>query len=205
MKPVIFNSIDGLVTQTDLADRTIRITLQKIEIFIPVSELRENFMKDYPIIFSGILDLFSRALRRIPHIKPDGKARMGDFLILGEAVSQELGNDAGYFSQILRQNKIDYAYEKLMETAVGSAVVSYFEEEEAQPFKKTSISNVKNRLEGYSDFTDEWPETEKKMASELRKLTPLFEEIGLKIQFHSRKGGGVPITIKKSTNENSND
>jgi hypothetical protein len=205
MKPVIFNSINGLISQSDLADRAIRITFQKIENYTPVSELRENFMKDYPSIFSGMLDLFSRALQRIPQIKPDGKARMGDFQILGEAVSQEMGNAAGYFSQILRQNKMDYSYENLRNSAVGSAVVSYFEEEEAEPFEKTSINNVKNSLEGYSDYNDEWPETEKKMASDLRKLSPLFEEIGIKIHFHTRKGRGVPITIKKITNENSND
>ena len=161
--------------------------------------MREEFELDYAIIFSGLVELFSLALALMPQIEKDESARMGDFVILGEAVAQVLGHDAGYFSEILQRMKTDRSSAQIHDSAVGTAVLNYSEENE-EPIRSL-ISETYKKLKNYSDFADEWPDTVKQFAAELRSLESELEQVGIELTFHTRSSRGYEVTIARKSDE----
>lgn len=103
---VVFNGITQLVRRPDLADRTITITLERID---PANrreerEMWEEFDRELPGILGGIFDTISRAMAIFPTVKLRNLPRMADFCRWGYSVAEALGGRGAEFLRAYADN-----------------------------------------------------------------------------------------------------
>lgn len=195
--PTIINGIPKLVTRKDLAQRTISIELPEISRKIPESQLKEEFNRDWPKIFRGLLDLFCDTLKILPSVEAEPSARMGDFAMLGEAVSLALGHEKGTFMKVYRENQSHSRAVEIDKSPVASAIVTYFDEDRDN-INRMQCKELHKLLEDYTSSSDEWPENSKAFKSALMKVAPTLSELGITIDCpNKRTNKGYIVSITK--------
>ncbi len=92
---VVFNGIDVIVTQGDLADRLLRVHLHRIEDKDRRGdeELAAEWADARPQIFGGLLDLASGVQQRLTDITVENLPRMADFARVLAGVDEVLGTN----------------------------------------------------------------------------------------------------------------
>ena len=118
--PTILNGINPVITASDLSDRAIRIHLPKIsgKAMREESEIRTAFEKSQQSIFSGLLDIFVKALKEVDNIELKIKPRMVSYSILGEAVGKVLKWKGSF-----NDNYLGMRSSLLIEATQGSPVI----------------------------------------------------------------------------------
>jgi hypothetical protein len=92
---ILLNGIDVGALRGDLADRTMPITLDRIEESARLTErqLNEHWTKDHPRIFSDLLSLAAETIKRFSSVRLASHPRMADFALILAAVDQVLDTD----------------------------------------------------------------------------------------------------------------
>ncbi len=105
MRPVLITSIEDVIGQPDLLDRSLAIELEPIPDHKRKTEaaLWAEFDAAKPGILGGLLDAVAEALAILPTVVAENRPvpRMADFAIFGEAVARALGEAPGQFLEIL--------------------------------------------------------------------------------------------------------
>lgn len=200
-RPVMLNSIAGVATRPDLIERTIRVDAPSI----PQSERQEEselaigWIEDAPKILGGLLDLFSKALQKLPGVKLPNRQRMADFERLGEAMMQARGAPAGAFSKL---------YAKAVKAGTELALESYgivgaLDALMASP-DRTRGGNWSGTIgqlfvqlidEGRGLDRSNWPRSDKGLGDQLRRLAPALRAKGLDIEIGERSSKGRKVKI----------
>jgi hypothetical protein len=205
-RPVIINSITGVVTRPDLTDRFICIELPTISDSqreaVGAMKVRQKLLMGS--IFGGLLNHFSAALAELPKIEKEGLPlpRMADFAMLGEAVARTQKKKPGSFLKIFNQHRNGNARETIENDILGAAITSFV------AAKSDGVSGTFAEIAGalkehlasnkQTAFRDkDWPDTGKDFGNRLRRLRPAMLQIGIEIEFGPRKNNGSTYTIKK--------
>ncbi len=194
-RPVIINGIDNVATRPDLIDRSIVIHLPKIssENKKKETELENGFKRDFQVIFSGLLDLFSSTLNILPTINIKEPPRMVDFAYLGEAMNLAMNNDES-FNEIYKENRRNSLTHSLDSSPAALALM------EMMSFRKIdwegTYKELKLELERhYHQEGEGWPKSPKGLSNILKRMAPALREQGLDINFkgHQRDGWHVQL------------
>ena len=80
-RPIVANGITIFVKRSDLMERTMAVTLERIpeNRRRPEAELDAEFEAELPGIFGALLDAIAHGLKNLPHIRLDHHPRMADF------------------------------------------------------------------------------------------------------------------------------
>ncbi len=202
-RPVIINGLRRCITKNDLLSRAISFELPALTTKIPDRRFKEEFEKDKATIASGIFDLFSKTLKEIPTIGEEPSERMGDFVILGEAMFKAMGKRKGEFTAAYRSVKKETITDLLDDSVVATAILNYFEENEDQ-FIKGYCKDLSSELKCYKNSDDEnWPTSAKGFSTKLREISSSMRSVGIIIEFFKRSSRGVPVSIKKVSTDTS--
>jgi len=188
-KPIVLNGIPVNVTAQDLLDRTLHIDLPVIQSRITESEIEALFDKDYQSIFSGLLDVFVKALEILPTINDIERhelPRMADFALLGEAVYRLHGHAPKTFINEYHEKRTEGIYRTLEASPIAVAAIAYLEDH-PQGYDGT----VKGLLDALTVFTpqgESWPKSAKGFADILRRLAPAFRTIGINAKISEKAG-----------------
>ena len=119
-RPVILNGVEDIVTQPDLADRAVFLTLEPIpgECRRPEAELWAAFEAERPRILGALLDAVYVGLKRLPETRLDKLPRMADFALWATACEIALW-PAGTFWSAYCGNR-DEAVEGVINTIAAS-------------------------------------------------------------------------------------
>jgi hypothetical protein len=92
---VLLNGIDVGALRGDLADRLLKINLDRIEedARAEETELDRQWAADYPIILGNLLTLAGDTIARLPSVRLAKKPRMADFALILAAIDQLRGTD----------------------------------------------------------------------------------------------------------------
>ena len=92
---VLLNGIDVGALRGDLADRLLKINLDRIEedARAEETELDRQWAADYPIILGSLLTLAGDTIARLPSVRLAKKPRMADFALILAAIDQLRGTD----------------------------------------------------------------------------------------------------------------
>lgn len=199
-RPVIMNGIGTLATRQDLVDRLINLELNplKPEARKTDSELDAVLAEKEASIFTGLLDLFAQALALLPSIQIEQKARMADFCLLGAAVYAVRGveNPASAFMQDYNQMRKDAIYRTLDSSPVASAVMAYLDKHPLGA-EFTTAKNVLDVLVQHHTDGEAWPRSAKGFTEAIKRLSPAFRQIGIKVEVgKQRNKNGYPVIIK---------
>jgi hypothetical protein len=90
---VVFNGIDVIVTQGDLADRLVRVKLPRVHGYLKDDVVARRWAKEHPDILGGLLDLAAKVHQRLRTIEVKNPPRMADFAAVMACVDEELGTE----------------------------------------------------------------------------------------------------------------
>lgn len=200
-RPVTLNGINQVATQPDMIERVVSIEAPTI----PTDQRRDEqaiealWAVDYPIVFAGLLDIFSAALAILPTVKLSSKQRMADFQLLGEAVAQAIGHPAGHFSEVY-ESTVNDGIGRSMETyGVANALQSFMAQQPDGVWNGTFLS-LKANLELRNDADrSNWPKSARGLAGQIKRLTPGLRRVGIEIKYlgRDRNGSQLQITFSK--------
>jgi hypothetical protein len=198
-RPVIMNGIGDLITRQDLIDRCVIIDLPSINETNrkAEAELDADFMRDYPAIFGGLLDVFSQILKILPSIKLSTKPRMASFALLGTALEEILHLDQGSFTQEYRGNYQDNMLSALDGSPVAVALIKFMSNQNdycctyGELLTKLSSHIYRPEMAG-------WPKSAKGLANILKRQAPALAVVGIMLIFDEKpRSDGYHVTIIK--------
>ena len=200
-RPVIFNGINPVATQPDLIERTISIELPTISSDERRDEqtLELEWESDYPVILTGLLELFAKTLAKLPSVNLKAKQRMADYQMLGEAMAQQLGHPDGQFSR---------QYEQIIGEGVERGLETYGIVNALQVFMSGQRQWAGTYLVLLGELSStpgvdrsHWPRSPRALSGQLKRLAPGLRRVGLEIEAlgHGRAGSQVKIINRTPT------
>lgn len=200
-RPVILNGINPVATQPDLIERTISIELPTI----PANERRDEqtleaeWEADYPAILAGLLDLFAKALAKLPEIQLATKQRMADYQMLGEAIAQALEHPAGHFTSLYEQITGEGVERSLETYGITNAMQVFMCGRKEWKGTYLSLLGDLSSLPGID--RSHWPRSPRGLSGQLKRLAPGLRRLGLNVEplGHGRAGSEVRVTSLKTS------
>ena len=130
---VVMNGIHPFIVEPDLAQRCLTLKLQPIDPTLRTSEkqLSEQFAKDLPEIFRGILDLIAGIFTHLPSVKPIQGERMIDFVRWLSAMEKAQGFEEGYLQRGYSANLINARQDFLNADPLAEAVLAFAQQQQS--------------------------------------------------------------------------
>jgi hypothetical protein len=190
-KPVILNGIEDFVTQPDLADRALFLTLEPIPEAQrrPQAELSAMFKAERPRILGVLLNAVVTGLNRLPETKLKTLPRMADFALWGTACETAFW-PAGTFEAAYRGNR-DEAVDNVIDAdPIASALRTMMTTLPTWNGTATQLLAVLVRgARESSALSKTWPKSPRALAGQLRRAVTFLRKIGIEVTF-SREGRG---------------
>lgn len=196
-RPVIMNGIADAVTRPDLIDRMVHITAPMLADVMEEQVITANFERDRSAIFTGLLDLFSQALARLPGINLTAKPRMIDFVKLGEAVSRALDKPAGTFTECYLLNRAESLARSIDSSPAAVAIQEFIQAQYQLSWTGTAKALKAALDENYKPDGDAWPRSPKGLTEALKRMAPALRGVGVHIRFlgHKRDGSHESVEL----------
>jgi phage/plasmid primase-like uncharacterized protein len=198
-RPIMLNGIAVVATAQDLMDRTLLISLPRIEGRRTESDLNNQFNQLQSGIFGALMTLFSGALAVLPTVKiePAELPRMADFACLGEAVLRVLGRPEGDFLARYHEKRKHGVFQTIESSPVASAALAWLEHNPHGfdgPIKRLHdlLSDTEYKPDG-----EHWPKSAKGFADALRRVSPALRMLGFSVECTGRKSDGYHWRIKQ--------
>ena len=181
-RPWILNGIDSVTSRTDLLDRMIVITLDRI---LPherktTAELQSMFDSNKPLIFGAILDMISTAMKNYPMIELESTARMADFNKWVLAAEEHLGVPLGTFTRAYNNLREDIDEDLIGENNFIQFLESLLETESTWEGCATQLfEQMEHFRKSKGLLSREWPKSNAEVSKGLNRLTSLLERRGI--------------------------
>jgi hypothetical protein len=191
-RPVLITSIEDVIGQPDLLDRSLAIELQPIPDEARKTEARlwADFDAARPGILGGLLDVIAQALALMPDIVAENfpVPRMADFAIFGEGVARALGNPPMRFIEVLNATRAGADQDALQGSTVAPSFFNWIQKQ------KTFVGTYTVLLQELNGFADEesrkrkgWPPNAQALSGQIRRVSPALRRLGVDVQ-HNKNG-----------------
>jgi hypothetical protein len=202
-RPVVMNGIGALATRQDLVDRLISVELlpfadsaRKTD-----TELKAMFDECRAEIFTGLLDLFAKALEILPKMQIDKLPRMADFALFGSAVYAARGvaePEKAFMADYMAMRN-DAIFRTLDSSPTAAAIILYLEQHKYGAEFSTAKAAL-DALSAYKSDGESFPKSGKGLSEALKRLAPAFRQIGIRAETAKiRTNQGFPVIIKPIT------
>jgi hypothetical protein len=203
-RPMIINGIDELATRSDLADRVISLALPRIpaERRQTEAELWAKFDAMQPRLFGGLLDLLARVLGS-PSV--DVKLeRMAEYSRLGAKVAVALGRDPSEFTQAYCANRDEASITVVEASAIGPALRRLVNEGPFTGLVGGLLHELQQKARNQEQQLPGWPRSARALGSELRRLAPCLDRMGVEVEFLGHRRDGHWVSIKEVREDSHN-
>lgn len=199
-RPILLNGIPDLASRSDLADRSIIVSLPVIE------ETKREFEAEFwarfnqaaPHILAALLNATTTALARLSTVTLTERPRMADFTKWVSAAEPSLGWPEGAFAEAYAANRQSVDSAAIEGNPVAEAIVSMITDH--GPFKGTATELTKALRSLYPQLTDDplvFPRQPNKLSGELKRVQPLLRRQGITMsKARQGKTGQRAICIK---------
>ena len=186
-RPVILTSIEDVVTQQDLLDRTLIHRCPTIGDHArrPECEFWADFRAAHPRLLGAILDILSGTLRHLPDIDLTDRPRLADFATWACAVYEAAGWGAAQFTDDYPGNRgqtdsvaLDDPLVGLISRLLGKADHWPTSGEPALSRLHSELKALAGGPAGVAKMPD-WPARERDLAGRLRRLAPALRRAGI--------------------------
>ena len=191
-RPILLNSIEEVGTRSDLLDRSLIVTLPRIEAGARWAEKEfwAAFEKARPKILGAMLDAVAAALKNLPDVEARGVEwpRIADFAQWATAAEPALGSQPGEFLAAYEANRETASRVSLESSPVYAPLMSMlrkggsFEGTATELLSAISVGGVDTKAKG-------WPKDAKTLSAMLSRLAPNLRSAGLVIE-QSNIGSG---------------
>ena len=126
-KPILLNGIDEIAKRSDMASRSIKIDLSKVQLYRSETSIWNAFMIDVPSILGALLDGLSVALNQYKNTRINNLPRMGDFSKWVTAARQAYGWKEDEFMLAYTENLEQSHLDSIESSEFASALVLMFD------------------------------------------------------------------------------
>lgn len=196
---IVFNGIHDFIKHPDLAERCLPLTMNLIPKSNRKSEaaLAEEFTRDQPLIFRGLLDLISKILVHIKDVEVVDPERMFDFSewLAAMEIAEDVPKGAyqQMYSDVLKTAQTESLYEHILASSVIEFLESYH-----NPFWSGTPAALLAELNNHTSLdiqrSREWPKTPSSLSRHLNALKKSFAGQGIVIEFTRGKQRRITIT-----------
>jgi hypothetical protein len=199
-RPIILNGIEDLVKRSDLASRSIFLTLEPIPECDrrAEKEIIAKFEKDRPAILGALFTALSEGVRRLPDIRLGYLPRMADFALWVTACEPVLW-EAGSFQTAYFANIASATEHVIDADPIGCAVRDFMKSR--GHWEGTAAGLLGELTEAVSDRiakSKDWPVDSTRMSGRLRRVAEPLRKIGINIRFPTSHKRGRVLTISRS-------
>lgn len=197
MRPVILDGIENFVERADLADRAIKLSLDKVpeQKRRGESELNQKFEDAHPAILGALLDAVSYGLAHLPNTKLDALPRMADFALWITACEGALW-DEGEFRRVYEDNRDEMLIDTIDGDLVADAVrqfmcdkpwnISWAEKPPLPTDHWTGaagelLTYLENGLDLRIKLRPEWPKNARALGARLRRIKDGMLKVGIEM------------------------
>ena len=184
-RPVILTGIEDVASRSDLADRSVIVSLPTIPASNRMSErdLWSNLEKDRPAIFGALLGLVSAAIRNLPSVHVASLPRMADFAIWSTAAETMMGLADGEWMALYEKNA-RATNDNLLDESPLVGVLQRILTTEVQIHSPTEwLELLKSEADEGTKRQRSWPTSPRKLSGDLRRLAPVLRRAGIAIDF----------------------
>lgn len=200
-RPVVMNGISANATRPDLIDRLVHIALPEITERKTEAEIDAAFVRDAGAIMGGLLDLYAAALARLPavEIAPRDLPRLADYTLLGEAMTQAQGDEAGTFLKLFVAHRAENMTRALDASPLAQAVISLIEGggEVLDDTAKHAFERLQQFRPAHADSP--FPASPKSMMDHLRRYATALRLLNIVVTEHGRGKHGYTLSIRRHT------
>lgn len=200
-RPVLVNSLESIVTERELADRTVTIDLPPIE---PGNKIADFYRKAQlqamiPGGYASLVAILSNAAHRWKYQNPSTSLPSGieDFFRIGCIVAENLGyNQQVFIDQFEKCLKRRFALE-LSENPVAFAINSYLKGS-GNTCQEMSTGQLMSTLEDYFPelkHDEDWPRNERQFGSAVRASIALLRAHNVDVTPLPKRGGLYRIRL----------
>lgn len=183
-RPVIINGIEQVITEPDLADRSLFLNLQRLGKDERKTErdLWEGYREDRPLILGALFDAVSTALRRRNAVELAEKPRMADFAEWVAAAEPALPMEEGRFMEAYEANLTEAAEMLVKQNQVALEIFRLLGNLSSHTWEGTTEElrrKITSRVRARGDSARDIPQNPQGMTAALRRALPPLKKIGL--------------------------
>ena len=201
-RPIIVNGIDDIITRGDLLDRSLVITLPRIEEHErqPEDKIWKAFERARPRILGGLLTAASCALNNVDRIDLDAFPRMADFAKWVSAAEPALPWSEGEFLAAYNRNQRESVTSILELDCVAEALATMMAQQNGDWTGTATMLLEELRCHAPESVqkSREWPKTAQSLGGRLTRIAPNLKHIGITIEREQRSTDRRPLTIHKT-------
>jgi energy-coupling factor transporter ATP-binding protein EcfA2 len=200
---ICLNGINVPATRADLLDRSILLSLERInpQARTPEKEIWERFDSALPKILGGILDLLVLALKELPNVKLKSHSRMADFCDWGAAICIGLGKDPAEFQRAYAENSAKQNFEALQGSPIAIVLIKLMgmrnDSWQGSPSELLiELNAVALEMNMDIEKNRDWPNTSVWLTRRINEVKPNLMDIGIIVA----EGRGRSILITRTEN-----
>ncbi len=191
--PVMINGITSVISAQDLIDRAISIDLPLIVSREESPILLKKFNRYQSKILGSLLNIFSKALSKLPYIDipSNERPRLVEFSKLGIGVSEAMGYHGSEFMKSFNRVRLTAIERTIEDNPIATAILQWFEDSDKKTME-LPLHEVLKQLEKYHPrSSDIWPKTSKALGDALRRLAPALRQLGVSVKSRGKHGAYV--------------
>jgi hypothetical protein len=194
-RPFVLNGIGGYANRPDLLERAINLKLQPI----PQGQRRSEhdiwteFRQNHGKWLGCLLDIIVVALRRYDEVKAPTTIRMADAARWLVAAEPATSFSEGTFIKVLKGSQDELVVDRILDLPLTQALLELVRH---TPFEGT-MGELHKKITRDHDFRRPLPKTSAHLSTELKRVRPGLELIGLHVTIikkKDRKGRMVRVT-----------
>jgi energy-coupling factor transporter ATP-binding protein EcfA2 len=194
-KTVALNGINQVVTKADLLDRSLLLTLERIEPKdrIPEEQFWTLFNKRKPKILGSIFDTISASLSKYPSVTIKDFPRMADFAKWGYAIAEASGIGGDNFISAYTANIETQNDEAIEASPIAQAIIMFMSNLGSWQGTAADLLHHLNKLLFTSDLTKSplWPKDPQWLTKRLNEVQPNLSTRGIQITRYASSEGRI--------------
>jgi hypothetical protein len=202
-RPIVLNGINQLTERQDFLDRSLIITLARIE-----DDQRQDersfwaaFEKVRPRILGALLDAVAVAQQRLPETRLETMPRMSDFVLWAEAAGAAFGWTEGSFLKTYEHMRDGLMEESARADPMSDVIYDWLQATRV-PFRGTA-TKLFQELEAYVIAAgrqrvqehQEWPKNASRLARRLRMKSAGLRALGIEYEERHDTKANTPIYL----------
>ena len=201
-RPMILNGIEEFVNRSDLADRSLFITLEAIpeDKRRAEAEFWKSFEAERPYILGALLDGMVEGLRNINEIKLPKLPRLADFA-LWAAACEGVYWKQGTFVSAFNDNRDDVIEHVIEADPLADTLRSFITKQPNSEWEGRACELLNALTDNGRNKPRQFPNSPHTLSGHLRRVSTFLRKLGIEIEFERRDGKRIIYIRATADNE----
>ena len=199
-RPMILNGIEEFVNRSDLADRSLFITLESIpeDKRRAEAEFWKSFEAERPYILGALMDGMVEGLRNINEIKLPKLPRLADFALWAAACERTYWSQ-GTFMSAFNDNRDDMMEHVIEADPLADTLRAFIQEQPEQSWEGQASKLLNALTDNGRNKPRNFPGSPHTLSGHLRRVATFLRKLGIEIEFAREKRTGKRIIRIQAT------